>query len=111
MENILDEKTREKLDKLIKEMQPNVESIAIRLLFSRAINDLLKMLLLMRKTPYQAEATINEVREALGFKGDHLELFDHLTDEEKKKFNLAEPLSEANYLSLLQIVSQEFLKE
>ena len=111
MEIKLDEEAKKKLDKLIKEMQPNVESIAIRLLFSRAINSLLKMLLLMRKTPYQAEAAINEVKEALGFKGDHLELFDHLTEEDKKKFNLAEPLSEANYLSLLQIVSQEFLKE
>lgn len=98
------------IESLIKEMQPRVTKIAMKHLYDTFVDSLLKMLLLMRRTPNQVETLINEIIEILGIhKDEPLKLFENLTDEEKEKFNLSEPLNEENYNALLNLVSIDIL--
>lgn len=98
------------VEEIIKALQPGAVNIAIKHLFADSIHGLLKMLLLMHKTPIQAEVIINDIIKKLGLKGERLKLYEHLTDSEKEKFDLSKPLDDANYKALLFSVSQDILK-
>lgn len=105
---------REKVvEKLIKEMRPRVVSIALKHLLSNIISSLLKMLLLMQKTPNQVETIINDFVNMIGLKGEYLDffgkVFSQLSNIEKEKFSLSEPLSEENYDALLFSLATEIL--
>lgn len=108
------------VEKLIREMRPRVESIVLKQLFSDIIDRLLKMLLVMKKTPNQVEIIVNDFINLIGLKGEYIDffkkLFDSLLETEKEKFSLSEPLSEENYNALLfslatEILNNSFLKD
>ena len=108
------------IENLIREMRPRVVSIVLKQLLSDIIDRLLKMLLLMKKTPNQVEIIINDFINLIGLKGEYIDffkkLFDSLLEAEKGKFSLSEPLSEENYNALLfslatEILNNSFLKD
>lgn len=101
---------REKVVKnLIKEMRPRVTNIALKHLLNSIIFCLVRMLLLMHKTPNQVEVIINDFVKSIGLEGEYLELWGHLTNLDKEKFNLEEPLSEENYDELLFSLASEIV--
>ena len=105
---------REKVvEKLIREMRPRVVSIVLKNLLSDIIDHLLKMLLLMKKSPNQVETIVNDFVNMIGLKGEYLDffkkVFDQLSDIEEEKFSLSEPLSEENYNALLFSLATEIL--
>lgn len=94
------------IEEILKDMQPRVVNITIKHLLNNVVTSLIKILLLMRKTPNQAETLINDIVEKLGFEGEKFKLFENLTDKEK-----IETLNEVDYVTLLNLSAIGIVKD
>ena len=103
------EEREEAVKKLIKEILPKAANIAMTRLLQIGVNSLIKVLLLMHKTPNQVETIMNDVIKILGIESNPIKFFETLTDKEKESFNLNEPLNEENYRSLLELVAEDII--